>query len=109
MEAARPVAGGKSRATGKDWMRYLPNHDHRQGRDPARHHRGPRVSYATLTAALALTIGVANVGATTLVTGRMVRDGTLTGRDVRDRAITAQDVGDGSVSALDVRHGSLGQ
>ena len=60
-----------------------------------------RLSYASVTATLALFIaigGTTAVGAQALLTGRAVKDETLTGADVQNN----------SLSGADIRAGSLG-
>jgi hypothetical protein len=63
--------------------------------------RNPRLSYANVTATLALVLavgGTSAVGAQSLLTGRNVMDGSLSGADVRNH----------SLSGADMRAGSLG-
>ncbi len=61
-----------------------------------------RLSYASVTATLALFIaigGTTAVGAQALLTGRAVKDETLTGADIQNDSLTGADVRSGSLGS----------
>jgi hypothetical protein len=63
-----------------------------------------RLSYASVTATLALFIaigGTTAVGAQALLTGRAVKDETLTGADVQNDSLTGADIRAGSLGSND--------
>jgi hypothetical protein len=61
-----------------------------------------RLSYASVTATLALLIavgGTSAVGAQALLTGRNVKDGSLTGADIQNDSLTGADIAAGSLGS----------
>jgi hypothetical protein len=72
--------------------------------------RGPRLSYANVTATLALVIALGGSAyAAATITGADVKDDSLTGADVRGHAATASaPEEDGSLTTYDIRNGTIG-
>lgn len=69
-----------------------------------------RLTYANVMATLALFFalgGTAVAGATVLITGADIRDGSITGRDVSNRSLSGSDLGRESVTGNIVRNRSL--
>lgn len=69
-----------------------------------------RMGYANVMSTLALFFalgGTAVAGATALVTGADIRDGSVTGRDVRDRSLTGRELARASVNGRVVQNRSL--
>ena len=61
-----------------------------------------RLSYASVTATLALLLavgGTSAVGAQALLTGRNVKDGSLTGADIQNDSLTGADIAAGSLGS----------
>lgn len=61
-----------------------------------------RLSYASVTATLALLLavgGTSAVGAQALLTGRSVKDESLTGADIRNDSLTGADIREGSLGS----------
>ena len=61
-----------------------------------------RLSYASVTATLALLLavgGTSAVGAQALLTGRSVKDGSLTGADIQNDSLTGADIAAGSLGS----------
>ena len=61
-----------------------------------------RLSYASVTATLALLLavgGTSAVGAQALLTGRNVKDDSLTGADIQNDSLTGADIRDGSLGS----------
>ena len=67
-----------------------------------------RLTYANVTASLALFLALAGSSyAALVVTGKTVKDGSLTGRDIRHGSLTGGDVKDASLGARDFKRGQL--
>jgi hypothetical protein len=69
-----------------------------------------RLTYANVMATLAFFFalgGTAVAGATVLITGADIRDGSITGRDVHNRSLSGSDLGRESVTGKVIRNGSV--
>jgi hypothetical protein len=70
--------------------------------------RKPRLSYANLTATLALFLALGGTSYAALqVTGSNVKNGTLTGSDIKNESLKSGDVDNGSLLEKDFKAGQL--
>jgi hypothetical protein len=70
--------------------------------------RKPRLSYANLTATLALFLALGGTSYAALqITGSNVKNGTLTGSDIKNESLKSGDVDNGSLLAKDFKSGQL--
>jgi hypothetical protein len=70
--------------------------------------RKPRLSYANLTATLALFLALGGTSYAALqVTGSNVKNGSLTGSDIKNESLKSGDVDNGSLLAKDFKSGQL--
>jgi hypothetical protein len=68
----------------------------------------PRLTYANVTATLALFLALGGSSYAALqITGRDVKDGSLTGADLKNGSVKGVDLKNGSVTSVDVKNGSL--
>jgi Collagen triple helix repeat (20 copies) len=68
----------------------------------------PRVTYANVTATLALFVALGGSSYAALsITGREVRNGSLTGADLAHGSIGSAEIRNGSIRGIDVRDGSI--
>ena len=70
---------------------------------PLHHLRRNAVAYLALFVAL----GGTSVAATTLITGKNVKNGSLTGKDVKNSSLTGADLRSDSINSEDIENGSL--
>jgi hypothetical protein len=66
-----------------------------------------RLTYANVTASLALFLALGGTSYALTVSGRQVQDGSLTTADVRNNSLTGADVRNGSLRATDFAAGQL--